>query len=152
MYKGVLIFIDIHACFPFLDVPPPLPVKEEPTISDIHPCRAIHGNWGFFLFDSLTLLDVLIAKWQTLRQLHIFFCSVRSVLGLSQTRHWRLNCWHSGLRNYNLFGLRLCWLTCLWTIFHYLALKTHWLVWLYLLNDCVGYSWKSALLSHNCLI
>ncbi|XP_035860474.1 adenosine deaminase domain-containing protein 1 isoform X2 [Sander lucioperca] len=24
------------------DVPPPLPVKEEPTISDIHPCRAIH--------------------------------------------------------------------------------------------------------------
>ncbi|KAA8588606.1 hypothetical protein FQN60_009951 [Etheostoma spectabile] len=24
------------------DVPPPLPVKEKPSISDIHPCRAIH--------------------------------------------------------------------------------------------------------------
>ncbi|XP_039976691.1 adenosine deaminase domain-containing protein 1 isoform X4 [Xiphias gladius] len=28
------------------DVPPPLPVKEEPSISDIYPCRAIHAN-GF---------------------------------------------------------------------------------------------------------
>lgn len=39
-------------CAFFLVVPPPLPVKELPSISGFHPCRPIHGNSGF-LSDSL---------------------------------------------------------------------------------------------------
>uniref|UniRef100_A0A3B5A2U4 Adenosine deaminase domain containing 1 n=1 Tax=Stegastes partitus TaxID=144197 RepID=A0A3B5A2U4_9TELE len=40
-------------------LPPPLPVKDESSISDVHPCGAIHGNSGF-PYDSLTFLTAAV--------------------------------------------------------------------------------------------
>ncbi|XP_039976689.1 adenosine deaminase domain-containing protein 1 isoform X2 [Xiphias gladius] len=54
------------------DVPPPLPVKEEPSISDIYPCRAIHERKNSV---NLQIPSAVRDKLTKLMNSHLEFCA-----------------------------------------------------------------------------